>query len=125
MNQTYIQTFIDMARSSEISAERVMDYNHQKNDEQGEKTAEVMRNDYVALGERLKQHEYILTKSDAAKLLVSAYVVKQQLVDNITRIKTAITGYQTDIMPKLNRIINECKTDEDVKKLSEELFSNN
>ena len=80
-----------------------------------------MRDDYEALYDRLTD-DYILTKDDAAKLLVSVMVQLNNIQSRVTALRKAITGYQTDIIPKLQEIIDNAKSDEDATKIAEEKF---
>ena len=98
-----------------------MEYDHEKGDEQGEKTATIMRDDYQGLFERIDVPEYVLTKEDAAKLLVGSMIQINQLQDRINNLKRAMTGYQTDLVPKLQEIV-DAENNETAKKLAEEKF---
>ena len=121
MDKQYIELFKELARSAAVSAEQVMDYDHEQNDEKGFETAKLMRDDYEALYDRLTD-DYILTKDDAAKLLVSVMVQLNNIQSRVTALRKAITGYQTDIIPKLQEIIDNAKSDEDATKIAEEKF---
>jgi hypothetical protein len=46
-----------------------------------------------------------------------------QLNDRITALKKAMTGYQTDVMPKLQDIVDNTKTNEEAMAMAEEKFS--
>ena len=99
MDKKYIELFKTLAQATAASAEEVMEYDHEKGDEQGEKTATIMRDDYQGLFERIDVPEYVLTKEDAAKLLVGSMIQINQLQDRINNLKRAMTGYQTDLVP--------------------------
>ena len=45
-----------------------------------------------------------------------------QLQDRINNLKQAMTGYQSDVIPKLQEILDTAKTDEDATKLANEKF---
>ena len=120
MDKKYITLFKDLAQATSASAEAVMDYDRQKGDEQGLATATTMRNDFQELADRIDD-SYIINKNDAARLLVGAMIQVNQLQDRINNLKKAITGYQTDIIPKLQKLV-DAQNDEAAQKLAEENF---
>ena len=120
MDKKYITLFKDMAQALATSAETVADYNREKKDETGERTALTMRDDYQELAGRITD-EYIPTKNDCAKLMVAAMVLVNQIQDKINAYKKAMTGYQTDIIPKLQDIIDNA-TDDNIVELINEKF---
>ena len=121
MDKKYITLFKELAQATAASAETVMDYDRDKGDQKGLDTATIMRDDYQALAEKLDE-KYQINKADSAKLLVGAMIITNQLQDRINNLKKAITGYQTDVIPKLQRIVDEAKNDEEVTKMANELF---
>ena len=121
MDKKYITLFKDLAQATAASAETVMDYDREKGDEKGLETATIMRNDYQELASRINETGYEITKSDAAKLLVGAMIMVNQLQDRLNNIKKAMVGYQTDVIPKLQEIV-DAKTDDDAHKLAEDKF---
>ena len=78
-----------------------------------------MRDDYIALKEKLNNEEE-LNKSDFARLLVGAIIITNQLDARIKNEQKALDGYKLDIIPKLDRI-NSTNPDE-VPSLAAELF---
>jgi mannose/fructose/N-acetylgalactosamine-specific phosphotransferase system component IID len=98
-----------------------MDYDRELEDEDGLKTATFMRNDYQALADSLGEN-YELNKGDAAKLLVGAMIMVNQLQDRLNALKKAMTGYQTDVIPKLKKIVDEAENDEEAIKMANEEF---
>ena len=125
MDKSYVKLFIEIISTTEILAERVMELNHSKNDAKGEATARTMRDDYIKLHDKMSNENFdssTLTKSDYAKLLVGVLILINNIEDQIAGKKKAINGYKTGIIPKLQRIIDECKTDEEVTSLALELF---
>lgn len=121
MDKKYLTLFKDLAQATAASAEQVMDYDREKDDAKGLATATVMRDDYQDLTDRLSSDDYIISKSDAAKLLVGAMIQMNQLQDRIANLKKAMTGYQTDVMPKLQALVDAAE-DVDVAKLADEKF---
>lgn len=115
MDKKYLTLFENLAQATAVSAETVMEYNQQKGDEKGVETATSMRDDYQALADKIKEAAdgYTMTRADAAKLCVGAMIMTNQLQDKINALKKAITGYQSDIIPKLQKIVDETKTDEE------------
>ena len=122
MHEKYLTLFKELARAAEVIAEQVMEYDHQKKDENGEKTATIMRDDFANLNDKLANKDYQITLADYAKLFVAAYVVANNLETKIKNEQIALEGYNTDLVPKLTRITSEAKTDEEAQKLAEELF---
>ena len=124
MDKKYIELFEHLAQATAASAEHVMDYDHEKGDEKGFETAKTMRDDYQALHDRISEanNDYIPTRNDAAKLLVSAMVIINQLQSQIQSRKKSIDGYQTLLIPTLQKIVDEAKTDEDAAKIANENF---
>lgn len=122
MDEKYFILFKELAKTAEVIAEQVMEYDHQKNDENGEKTATIMRDDFANLNDKLANKDYQITLADYAKLFVAAYVVANNIETKIKNEQIALDGYNTDLVPKLTRITSEAKTDEEAQKLAEELF---
>ena len=121
MDKKYIDLFKNLAQATAASAETVMDYDRELKDEDGLKTATFMRNDYQALADSLEEN-YELNKGDAAKLLVGAMIMVNQLQDRLNALKKAMTGYQTDVIPKLKKIVDEAENDEEAIKMANEEF---
>lgn len=121
MDKKYIDLFRELARSTAVLAEQVMDYDKSKEDDKGFETAKVMRDDYEALYDRLEDN-YQMNKNDALKLLVSIMIQINQVQDKVNALRRAITGYQTDLIPKLQEIVDNAADDEAVAKIAEEKF---
>jgi len=124
MDKKYIELFKNLAQATAVTAEQVMDYDHSKNDEKGYDTAKIMRDDYQALTDSIDSlsEKYQPTKSDIAKLLVAAMVQTNQLQNRIDALKKAMTGYQTDVIPKLQEVLDKAENDNDAVRLAEEKF---
>jgi hypothetical protein len=121
MDKKYIELFIELAKATAVAAEQVMDYDKAKNDEDGFKTAQTMRDDYNVLFGKLKDNSE-LDKADFAKLLVGALITVNQIQDRITALQKGLAGYQTDLIPKLNKVI-DAESDEDARKIANEEFN--
>ena len=124
MHKKYIELFKELAHATEVASEQVMEYNKTKNDEHGYKTAETLRNDFAELYDRMKAEDFdgsTLTKADYARLLVGSYVVVGNLQDRVQALQKAIAGYQSDLVPKLSKVI-EADTDEAARASAEEQF---
>ena len=123
MHSKYLDLFKELTRATAVAAEQVMDYNQAKNDEKGFDTAKTMRDDFEALNEKLsaKSFDGTLTKAEYAKLLVGCYVIVGNLQDRIEALHKAVAGYQSDLVPKLSKII-EAKDDESAQKIADEQF---
>lgn len=125
MDKKYITLFRDLAQATAASAESVMDYNRSKNDEKGLSTATIMRDDFQALVDVIKEagDDYAPTQPEAARLLVGAMVMVNQLQDKVNALRKAITGYQTDVIPKLQEIVDKAGSDNELaRKMANEKF---
>lgn len=124
MDNKYVTLFKELAQSAAASAEAVMDYDRELKDEEGLKTATQMRDDYQDLADKISAagNDYVLTRNDAAKLTVAAMVMVNQLQDRINFYKRSITGYQTDLIPKLQELLASELTDDDFGNLANEKF---
>ena len=105
MDKSYHNLFIELCHATEIAAEQVMEYDHNQGDSKGEEVAQLMRDDYIALGDKLKE-EQELEKADYTKLLAGAYIVSNNLNDKIINMQKAVRGYDTDLIPKLKDVID-------------------
>ena len=123
MDKRYVTLFKDLAQATAASAEAVMDYDREKGDEKGLETATTMRDDFQTLTDRISEsgEAYNINKSDAARLLVGAMIQVNQLQDRITNLKKAMTGYQTDVIPKLQEIV-DAENDKTASKIANEKF---
>ena len=121
MDKKYIDLFKTLAQATAASAEQVMDYDREKGDEDGLKAATIMRDDFQDLVSRIDVTEYVLTKADATKFLLGSMIQVNQLQDRINNLKKAMAGYQTDIIPKLQRIV-DAEDDEAAQKIANEEF---
>ena len=121
MDKKYITLFKDLAQATATSAEQVMEYESQQNNEKGITDATVMRDNFQSLADRIVAEDYAMSRRDATNLLIGALVQTNQLQTRINTLKKAMTGYQTDIIPKLEQII-DAKEDEDIVKKANELF---
>lgn len=124
MHKKYIELFRNLAQATATSAESVMDYNRKHKDDKGLQTAETMRNDFQELAMKIKNagENYVPTQPEAARLLVAAMIQVNQMQDKISNLKKAMAGYQTDVIPKLQEIVDNAKTDEQAEKLANEKF---
>ena len=121
MDKKYIDLFKELARATAISAEQVMDYDKAQKDEKGFETAKVMRDDFEALYDRLTD-DYSMNRADAAKFLVGTMIQLNHIQDKIQALRKAATGYQTDIIPKLQEIVDSDGNDEAIAKMANEKF---
>lgn len=125
MDKKYVTLFKDLAQATAISAESVMEYDRKIDDEKGLETATVMRDDFQKLVDIIKEagDDYAPTQPEAARLLVGAMVMVNQLQDKINTLRKAVTGYQTDVIPKLQKIVDEAGPDnEKAKQMANEIF---
>lgn len=125
MNDRYIHLFKELTRSMAVLAETVMEYNHKNDDTKGEETAQIMRDDYQNLNDKISEPGFdpqTLTRADFAKLLVGAVVVMQNIEERIKTEELAVQGYKIDTIPKLERVVNETDNDESALNLANQLF---
>ena len=123
MIKEYKDLFAALANTCELLAEQVMEFNHTKGDAEGEQNAQIMRDDYIKLGEKLKNPDAKLNRSDYIKLLLCSMIVSNNVADRIERDKRALTNYKTIVIPRLQRIVDETTNDEEASTLATELFS--
>ena len=123
MDKKYITLFKNLAQTTAASAEAVMDYDREKGDEKGLEAATTMRNDFQALTDAINsaQDEYQMNRIDAARLLIAATIQVNQLQSRMNNLKQAIAGYQSDVIPKLQEIM-DTENDDDVAALANEKF---
>ena len=121
MDKKYITLFKDLAQATAVLAEQVMEYDRGKGEEDALKTATIMRDDYQDLADKINADEYNMTKSDAAKFLVAAMIQANQIQDKMNNLKKAMVGYQTDLIPKLQELV-DAEDDETVIRLANEKF---
>ena len=121
MDKKYIVLFKDLAQATAASAEQVMDYDREKGDEKGLATATTMRDDFQDLASKIDGDDYVPTKADAARLLVGAMIQLNQIQDRLNNLKKAMTGYQSDVLPKLQAVV-DAEDDEAAGKIANEKF---
>ena len=121
MDKKYVDLFKELTRATAVAAEQVMEYDNQKGDQEAFNTAQIMRDDFEALYNRLAD-DYVLTKADATKLLVGIMVQLSQAQDRIATLRKAVAGYQTDLIPKLQEIVDTAEDDDAAAKMANEKF---
>ena len=119
MDKKYLELFSLISQTVSNIAEQVMNDHQDKGETKEQETAQVMRDDYLALHDKLVENQE-LNKADFARLLVGAIIVTNQLEARIKNEQQALDGYKLDIVPKLDRINNA--KEEEVTSLTEELF---
>ena len=120
MDKKYIEVFKNLAQATAATAEQVMDYDRARNDENGLNTATTMRDDFQELADQIDQ-DFKLDKSNAAKLLVAVMIQVNQVQDRINNLKKALVGYQTDLIPKLQAIV-DASDDATASEIAEQKF---
>ena len=121
MDKKYIELFKSLAQTTAALAETVMEYDHEHGNEEGFESAKTMRDNFQDLVGRITPEEFVLTKADAAHLLIASMIQTNQLQNQINNLKSAITGYQTDVIPKLQEIV-DATSDEEAMKMADEKF---
>ena len=120
MDRRYKDLFLLISQSIANTAEKVMDLHKDNNEEKEFETAQIMRDDYLNLHDKLSETD-VLSKDDYARLLVGAIIVVNQIEGKIKAEQKALDGYKLDIIPKLDQINNEMD-EEKVVQLAAELF---
>lgn len=120
MDRRYKDLFLLISQSIANTAEKVMDLHKDNNEEKEFETAQIMRDDYLNLHDKLSETD-VLSKADYARLLVGAIIVVNQIEGKIKAEQKALDGYKLDIIPKLDQINNEMD-EEKVVQLAAELF---
>lgn len=120
MDVRYVKLFQLIAQTIANTAEKVMDLHKNNNEEKEFETAQIMRDDYLNLHDKLSKTN-ILSKADYARLLVGAIIIVNQIESKIKAEQKALDGYKLDIIPKLDQINNEMD-EEKVVQLATELF---
>jgi len=123
MDKKYMTLFKELAQSVAASAETVMDYDREKGDEKGLENATIMRDNFQELVNRIDVTEYVISKADVAKFLIASTIITNQIQTKINALKTALAGYQTDLIPKLQDILDNASSEEEVQKMAEEKFT--
>lgn len=120
MDKRYIELFTLISQSVANLAEQVMNDHQDKGETKEQKTAQIMREDYINLRDKLVAKEE-LNKADFARLLVGAIIITNQLDARIKNEQKSLDGYKLDIIPKLDRINNASA--EEISSLAAELFN--
>lgn len=124
MDKRYQTLFTEIIKSVEILAEQAMEIEH--NNKEDENSAMQMRELFATLHDKMTASDFnpsSLNRSDYAKILIGAIIAAEGISRRVEKEQRALEGYKIDTIPKLNRIINETKTDEEAKQLAEEIFT--
>ena len=125
MNERYKTLLALVAQNMESIAERAMEDDKAKNDMQAYKTAKEMRSRYARLHDLLtsKTVDYTPVKNDIIDLYIGANIVLQQVKLRIQKEQGAVLGYETDLIPKLKKAMENEDQIAEIFTISEE--SNN
>lgn len=121
MDKKYIELFKSLAQSTAALAEAVMEYDKEQGEGERVETATNMRDNFQDLAGRITPENFSLTKADAAHLLIASMIQVNHLQNQINNLKSAINGYQTDVIPKLQSIV-DAASDEEAMKMADEKF---
>ena len=127
MDKKYIELFTQIAKTTAILSNQVAEYDHKNNNEKGAQDAISMKNDFQTLADKLSADDFdtnSLTLSDFRKILVGGLIVSNNISTRMAIMKKIMTEY-SNVISKMQRIVDECHTQEDIIKLSNELFSIN
>ena len=125
MNEKYKTLFALIAQNRESVADRAMEDDKAKNDMQAYKTAKEMRSKYARLHDLLtsKTVDYVPVKNDIIDLYIGANIILQQIRARIQKEQAAVLGYETDLIPKLKKAMENEDQIAEIFTISEE--SNN
>ena len=125
MNDKYKYLLSLIAQNMESVAERAMEDDKAKNDMQAYKTAKEMRSKYARLHDLLtsKTVDYVPAKNDIIDLYIGANIILQQIRARIQKEQAAVLGYETDLIPKLKKAMENEDQIAEIFTISEE--SNN
>ena len=124
MDKKYQHLLALIARSVEILAEKAMEINQENNNQENLETSRIMREKYSKLYDRLDTEEPVsLSHNDYIDLYIGAGLVVKQIEGKIARDRLAIKAYRTDLIPKLEEIVNY--KDEDLQEKVNNLFTVN
>lgn len=121
MDKKYIELFKSLAQSTAALAEAVMEYDKEQEEGERVESATTMRDNFQDLAGRITPENFSLTKADAAHLLIASMIQVNRLQNQINNLKSAINGYQTDVIPKLQSIV-DAASDEEAMKMADEKF---
>ena len=124
MDKKYVELFRDLAQATAVAAEQVMEYDKSQGEDEAFEAAKLMRDRYQELAENLNTHgeNYQLKKTDVAELLIAAVTQQTQIEERIGNLRKALVGYQTDVTPKLQKILDAANDDNDAANLANENF---
>lgn len=122
MESKFIDLFKELAKATAVTAEQVMDYNHEQDDNEGFEKAQIMRDDFMALYDKLSSEDFDgkLEKADYARLMVGAYVISNNMRNRLTLLKNSIKGYEETLIPKLQEILNA--EEKDIQSVAEKIL---
>ena len=125
MNDKYKYLLSLIAQNMESVAERAMEDDKAKNNMQAYKTAKEMRSKYARLHDLLtsKTVDYVPVKNDIIDLYIGANIILQQIRARIQKEQAAVLGYETDLIPKLKKAMENEDQIAEIFTISEE--SNN
>lgn len=107
MDKKYQHLLALIARSVEILAEKAIEINQENNNQENLETSRIMREKYSKLYDRLDTEEPVsLSHNDYIDLYIGAGLVVKQIEGKIARDRLAIKAYRTDLIPKLEEIVN-------------------
>lgn len=124
MDKNFIQIFAAITEAAEVVAEQAVELNHKDNNEKGEADAAAMKADFAALTDKIKAADFDgkLSRNEYAQLTVAAYITTNQIKNRINTLRKATEAYDNIIIPKLTKIIEEAKTDDEAQKLADEIL---
>ena len=127
MNNENLKLFQQIAHSSEVIAEQVMEVNKQNKDDKAYLTAMNMRDTFSTLYDKLRNDNFNdsdLDLKDIAMLHVGAVVLTEQLEKQANEIEKSLHDYKTVVLPKFKEIMVRVQENskEDFSKILNEKF---
>lgn len=125
MDKSYLDLFKELAYSIESLAESLLELNNSNDDIKGVEGARIMKKDFSELYDRLRAKDFndtSITRNDFAKLLVSSLIMSQQIEKRIGEQQRVLKNYKNIVIPRLQRILNESKNNEEAQEIAQKVF---
>lgn len=126
MDVRFITMFKEIAHNTYLLANRVSKSDYKNKTEESDKVAEIIRDDYTELYERLNTENFdptSLTRQDFAKLLVGTSILVGNLQNQVDSLQKAVNDYKTVIIPALQAIFEKTEDDAAAIALAEHFFT--
>lgn len=120
MDKHFIDLFAKTAEGAKFISLRVKDA--PQVDKEAQAAAASMANIYQTLEDKIKTNFSSLTKDDFGRLLIGTAIVLQQAKIHLEAQEKVCKEYEEQILPRLNLIVKNCKTNEEAQESAEKFF---